>query len=504
VTATERRRIQSRLLDTLVERIARSTESSAVFVSAGSPSTGAHLLAEFPSPAVRFALDAHLVRRRSHGVALIPWEDGQVIAVPVLHGNAISGWAAVVGPGVGHDNDAQALVTLLARCAKVLLERGAADETCDATRSNWQHAAWQHAARDGYWEWDFDTGVMRFSRRALSMLDHRQVDRPTRPDVWFDHIHPQDGAGVYAALLTATSSPEQPVEHEHRVVRRDGSVSKLVMRLLAELDAAGRPARLIGWLSDVSRLRYVESELKNAQLLTDAGRVAASAAHDFSNFLTIIRGHTEIALGLVGADTALAESLELIRHAAAGATTLTKQLLTVRRRQTPVQTVIDLNEAVQGAERMIRSIIGPRIELTIRLRPRSTLVRADTAQLHRLLINLVANARDAMPDGGVVTVETGSTADDALGARQKPLLLPRGEYVTLTVHDTGTGMDEATRLHIFEPFYTTKPLGHGTGLGLWIVRDIIERSGGAIDVRSKPGAGTEFVMYFPSAEGDES
>jgi signal transduction histidine kinase len=109
-----------------------------------------------------------------------------------------------------------------------------------------------------------------------------------------------------------------------------------------------------------------------------------------------------------------------------------------------------------------------------------------------------------MPDGGVVTVETGSTADDALGARQKPLLLPRGEYVTLTVHDTGTGMDEATRLHIFEPFYTTKPLGHGTGLGLWIVRDIIERSGGAIDVRSKPGEGTEFVMYFPSAEGDES
>jgi hypothetical protein len=180
---------------------------------------------------------------------------------------------------------------------------------------------------------------------------------------------------------------------------------------------------------------------------------------------------------------------------------LTKQLLTVRRRQTPVQTVIDLNEAVQGAERTLRSIIGPHIELTIKLRPDAGLVRAETGQVHRLLVNLVANARDAMPDGGVVAVETGATNDDALGIPQKPMLLPRGDYVTLTVRDTGAGMDEATRLHIFEPFYTTKPLGQGTGLGLWIVRDIIERSGGAIDVRSTPGAGTEFVMYLPHAEG---
>jgi signal transduction histidine kinase len=495
VNPTARHRVRSGLLDTLVERIAKSTESSAVFVTADSPSTGASLLAEFPPSAASFTLDAHDFDRRLHGVPDIRWQDGQVVAVPVLAGETIMGWAAAVGPSVGHDMEADALVTLLARCAKALLERVPTDEPPDGIRSHWEDAA-----RDGYWEWDFDTGVMRFSRRSLSMVDHRQVDRPTRPEVWFDHIHPDDRAGVYTALLTAASSSERPVDHEHRVVRRDGTVSKLVMRALSELDAAGRPIRLVGWLCDVSRLRYVESELKKAQVLTDVGRVAASTAHDVNNFLTIIRGHTDIALGLVGGDSALAESLELIRHAAAGATTLTKQLLTVRRRHTPVQTIIDLNEAVQGAEQTLRSMAGSRVEMTIKLCSEACLVRAETGQVHRLLINLVANARDAMPDGGVVTVKTDTTTDDALGSSAKPLLLPLGEYVTLTVRDTGLGMDETTRSHIFEPFYTTKPVGHGTGLGLWIVRDIIERSGGAIDVRSTPGEGTEFVMYFPRTE----
>jgi len=175
-------------------------------------------------------------------------------------------------------------------------------------------------------------------------------------------------------------------------------------------------------------------------------------------------------------------------------------LLNVRRRQTPVQTVIDLNEVVEGSERTLRSLVGIRGELVTKLRRGLGLVRADAAQIHRLLINLVVNALDAMPEGGVLTVTTDSTTRDTLGGAAKPLLLPRGDYVTLSVRDTGAGMDEATRSRIFEPFFSTKPSSRGTGLGLWIVRDIMERSGGAIDVRSTPGAGTEFVMYFATAE----
>ena len=495
VSFRERHRIHSGLLDTLVERIARSTDSSAVFVTAESPTTEISLLSEFPSSAASLTLDTHPFEQLAPGFAQNRWPDGQVVAVPVLAGEAVMGWAAAVGPSLGHNKEAEDLVKLLARCAAALVDGGPMVERSEITRSRWDVAA-----RDGYWEWDIGTGVMRFSRRSLALLDHRQVDRPARPEAWLDHIHPDDRAGVYAALLTAASSPERPVDQEHRVVRRDGSVSKLVMRALPELDDAGRPVRLVGWLCDVSRLRYLEAELRKAQSLADVGRVAASAAHDFNNFLTIIRGHTEMALGSVAADSALSESLELIKHAAAGATTLTKQLLTVRRHHTPGQTIIDLNEAVVSVERSLRSLAGSRTEIAIKLQSDAGLVRADASQIHRLLINLVVNARDAMSDGGMVTVETGAATDDALGAPSKPMLLPRGDYVTLSVRDTGAGMDETTRLHIFEPFFTTKPAAQGTGLGLWIVRDIMERSGGAIDVRSTPGSGTEFVMYFPRAE----
>jgi signal transduction histidine kinase len=159
-----------------------------------------------------------------------------------------------------------------------------------------------------------------------------------------------------------------------------------------------------------------------------------------------------------------------------------------------------VNDVVAGMERTLRALVGTDSQLVTRLRPHGGLIRADAAQLHRLLINLVVNARDAMPNGGVVTIETGVAAADAPDAPARPASLPRdGDYLTLAVRDTGTGMDEATRSQIFEPFFTTKPAGHGTGLGLWIVRDIVERFDGAIEVRSVPGQGTEFVVYFPRA-----
>jgi len=491
VNSTGTRRLSSGLLDALVERIARSTNSSAVFVSAESTATGVSLLAEFPVAAAGIQLDRH----PSEGSASGRWPDGQVIAIPVRLADAVMGWAAAVGPSLDHDATAQELVALLARFATTLLDSQSGDAPCDGKR-----ARWEDAARDGYWEWDVETGVMRFSRRSLALLDYQNVDRPTRPEVWLDRVHPDDRAGVYAALLTAGTVFDGPADHEHRVVRRDGSISRLVMRAAADHDDSGRPIRLVGWLCDVSRLRRVESDLRNAQLLADVGRVAAGAAHDFNNFLTVIRGHTEMALGLVAPDSAVAENLELIKHAAAGATTVTKQLLNVRRRQTPIQTIVDLNEVVAGSERTLRSLVGRRCELTVTLRDNLGLVRADAAQIHRLLINLVVNALDAMPEGGELTVATDATTDDTLGGLAKPLLLPRGDYVTLSVRDTGAGMDEATRSHIFEPFFSTKPSGQGTGLGLWIVRDIMERSGGGVDVRSTPGAGTEFVMYFATAE----
>ena len=191
---TNGRRIDSGLLDTLVERIARTTESSAVFVTAESASTGASLLAEFPASAA-------CPSRGSYAAGLADadlWADGHVIAVPI-RGTDVTGWAVAVGPCPGRVRVAEELLTLLARYAAVMLDRRPVNECREETPPRWEDAA-----RDGYWEWDIATGVMRFSRQSLALLDRRNVDRLTGPEAWLDRIHPDDRAGVYVALLTAS------------------------------------------------------------------------------------------------------------------------------------------------------------------------------------------------------------------------------------------------------------------------------------------------------------
>jgi signal transduction histidine kinase len=454
------------------------------------------VLAEFPF-AVNRSIDTAMIERfadpRSAGICRY----NDTVAAPIHSGGVTVGWAAALGPGVGNDAKTETLMRLLARYASVLLCEQY-DEVAARTGPQWESAA-----RDGYLEWDLESGLMRFSRRSLALLDHSGADRPDRPDVWFDRIHPDDRAAVFTDLLTAAVDQDGGSDCEHRIVRRDGSVGRLVARMVLEHDDAARPRRLVGWLGDVSHMREVESSLSAAQSLAEVGRLAACCTHDFNNFLTIIRGHTELALGAVDPDGAAHESLELIKHAAAGASTLTRQLLSVRRRHTPVQASVDLNAVVASTERTLRALAGSSTRVVTTLAPQVVPIHADPAQIERLLINLVVNARDAMPHGGVVSIATAATTDAthvSLGSEARPLLLVAGEYVTLTVEDTGAGMDDQTRARMFEPFFTTKAAGRGTGLGLWIVRDVVERCGGGIDVQTTPGRGTRFVMYFPRAD----
>jgi signal transduction histidine kinase len=421
--------------------------------------------------------------------------DEPAVAAPVEFRDAVIGWAVMVGPTLAHDRNAEELITLVARCASVFVGLPRREESIDRVRRRWEDAA-----RDGYWEWDLASGAMRFSRQALSLLNHRERDRPGRAAVWLDRVHPDDRAALITTLLTAASDDSVPVELDHRIVRSDGTVGWLAVRALLERDGSGRPIRLIGWLSDVSRARHVEAELRKTQALADVGRVAAGTAHDFNNFLTVIRGHTELAMSSVDAASAAQESLELIKHAAAGATALTRQLISLRRRQATMQPLVDLNAVVAASERTLRSLAGSATQVTLTLAPELPEIRVEPGQVERLLINLVVNARDAMPRGGEVTIETADASYDALGGTARPLLLPVGEYVMLTVSDTGAGMSEETRSRIFDPFFTTKPAGRGTGLGLWIARDIMQRCGGGIDVSSSPGGGTTFRLYFPRAE----
>jgi two-component system, cell cycle sensor histidine kinase and response regulator CckA len=263
-------------------------------------------------------------------------------------------------------------------------------------------------------------------------------------------------------------------------------------------------ARLLGEhqqkVDEVTRaydeLARTQDQLAQAQKMEAIGRLAGGIAHDFNNLLTVIKGRSQLVLQRLGPDDPLRRQIALVEQTADRAASLTRQLLAFSRKQMLDPRVLDLNAVVDGIESMLRRLIGEDIEL--RTRPARDLgaVRADPGQLEQVILNLVVNARDAMPAGGTLTIETANLEVTAEPV-EAPLDIPAGLYVRLSVSDTGVGMSAGTRAHLFEPFFTTKELGKGTGLGLASVYGIVKQSGGAIAVRSEPGSGSTFAIFLP-------
>jgi PAS domain S-box-containing protein len=250
---------------------------------------------------------------------------------------------------------------------------------------------------------------------------------------------------------------------------------------------------------DVTERRALEEQFRQAQKMEAVGRLAGGVAHDFNNLLMVIGGYAEVILEGLDAAHPLHAKARAIQQASDRATTLTRQLLAFSRKQLLELKVVDVNAIVEDMERLLRPLIGENIELVTQLSPDTTHTRADAGQLEQVLMNLVVNAKDAMPDGGRIAIRTRNITLDDAPQGDKTFIRP-GDYVMISVSDNGIGMDKETQSRIFEPFFTTKEKGKGTGLGLSTVYGIAKQSGGYLMVESEPGCGATFVIYLPRVE----
>jgi two-component system, cell cycle sensor histidine kinase and response regulator CckA len=296
----------------------------------------------------------------------------------------------------------------------------------------------------------------------------------------------ESGGSPHPKMLVAKDGSRRPVETTIKPIKDDqGKITGLV---LAFRDADYRRSQ--------ARLRQSEEQLRQSQKMEAIGQLAGGIAHDFNNLLTIITGYSEMLLNRLPMEDPSRELIREIHKSGDRAAALTRQLLAFSRKQVLAPVVLDLNEVVQEMEKMLRRLIGEDIELATILDSKLDLVKADPGQIEQVIMNLAVNARDAMPVGGKLIIETANVdlEDLYLETRSE---VPPGSYVTLSVSDTGCGMDERTKARIFEPFFTTKGPGKGTGLGLATVYGIVKQSGGYIFVDSEVGNGTTFKLFLP-------
>jgi two-component system cell cycle sensor histidine kinase/response regulator CckA len=302
-------------------------------------------------------------------------------------------------------------------------------------------------------------------------------------------------------VLSAHPCPYE-IDHqilEYRFQHKDGSYLWLRDEKRIVRDADGMATEVVGSWSDVTQRVQLEAQLRQAQKLEAIGQLAGGVAHDFNNLLTIICGYSEIMLPQFPPTDPLREMVSQIRKAGDRAASLTRQLLAFSRQTVLEPIVVDLNDLVRENEKMLARLIGEDVELTTTLGPDLPRIKVDPGQITQIIMNLAVNARDAMPRGGKLAIETRLACLDEHFVHAHADL-PPGFYDVLTIRDSGSGMDDATMARIFEPFFTTKGPGKGTGLGLAVVFGIAKQSGGHIIVKSEVGAGTEFQIFLPAID----
>ncbi len=336
------------------------------------------------------------------------------------------------------------------------------------------------------------------SPQIESLLGFSPTEWVANPEAWIESLHSDDRGRVLAEEAHSQQTGE-PFRSQYRMVKRDGRIVWCRDEASVMTEQSGERKVMLGVIHDITHHRQLEEQLRQAHKMEAVGRLAGGIAHDFNNLLTIIKGFSELMLERAGRDETLVRNATQIGKAADKASSLTAQLLAFSRMQVLRPSSLDLNTVVGEMAKMLRRILGEHMNLDTVVDTSLGAVRADQSQIEQVILNLVINARDAMPKGGKITIETANVSLDELYARRRTGVEP-GQYVMMAVSDTGSGMDAETQAQIFEPFFTTKGLGKGTGLGLATVYGIVKQSGGWIWVYSEPGRGTTFKVYLPQVD----
>jgi PAS domain S-box-containing protein len=436
---------------------------------------------------------------RPHGSAAY-----SLLAVPLATPTHVHGWLVLrnkLGAHQFSDHDEQTVFAMATHAAlayenaRLLADVGRHAAALEEAQENTRFA--HIAARMGVWEWDTTSDRIVWPDETALAFGLTPEQAPHTMHAFFDLVHPDDRRSLREATARAMRERIDLIA-EFRTVAPDGTIRWIGTHGRFKFAETGESTRLLGLNVDVTDRKLLELQFHQAQKMEAVGQLAGGIAHDFNNMLTAVLGNANLILEDVPSGSAVAHGVEEIIAAAERAAGLTRQLLAFGRKQVLQTTTVDLNVLVADMSQMLRRLIGEHIQLSTTPGPGLSPVRADRTQLEQVVMNLVVNARDAMPMGGRLSILT-SDVDLDEAYKEHHIAIPAGRYVMLSVSDSGTGMDEETKKHLFEPFFTTKDRGKGTGLGLATVYGIVKQSGGYIWVYSELGHGTTFKIHLPVA-----
>jgi PAS domain S-box-containing protein len=371
-------------------------------------------------------------------------------------------------------------------------------ETEDALRQNEERlrAMYQHAAV-GIEQVAIDGRMLMVNPAFRNLLGYTEAEMLSKTCDEF--THPEDRAPEALLIASLLNGERETYALEKRYLHKNGSPLWVSVSSALVRDAAGQPLSRVTVVQDIAerkRAELLEEQLQQAQKLESLGQLAGAVAHDFNTLLNVMLGYSELLLNELPKDDPRHARAELIEAAAQSGAQLTRQLLAFSRKQTLLPQVIDLCRVVEDLQPMLRRLLSHEIEVKIQSSAEPCAVKVDPGRMQQVVLNLATNARDAMPDGGELTIEVRAVELDERYVERHASLTP-GRYVMLAVSDTGSGMDSETVAHIFEPFFTTKPPGKGTGLGLATIYGIVKQSAGDVWVYSEPGVGSIFKVYLP-------